>query len=137
MTQVITTYNMTLTTRMRVETDNSADEPVIHISFGVYRARVVCGRVWRWQAGDEREPARLMGRCKKDHDAALLQCALALKLLEQSDLASDAPGYPAQTVHVPLAQARAAADRLAGEGWLEADEALAAYVSDDMARHVQ
>lgn len=58
---------------------------------GPYTARIVVGRVWRWQVGDEREPARFAGRTTRGFEDAREACALAVRLLELVDAGSDVP----------------------------------------------
>lgn len=59
-----------------------------------YTARIVEGRVWRWQVGDDREPARLSGRTTRGMGEAQEACALAVRLLELSDAGADVEGLP-------------------------------------------
>lgn len=61
------------------------------VSGGRYTARIVVGRVWRWQVGDTREPARLAARTTRGFEDAREACALAVRLLELVDAGSDVP----------------------------------------------
>lgn len=62
---------------------------------GRYTARIVEGRVTRWQAGDDNEPARLSGRTTRGMGEAREMCALAARLLALSDAGADVEGLPA------------------------------------------
>lgn len=61
---------------------------------GPYRARIQGGRVWRWQVGDEREPARLMGRTTRGWPEAAEAVKAAIRLLELTDDGADVEGLP-------------------------------------------
>lgn len=73
---------------------SEGDDAVIYGYQDPYTARIVEGRVTRWQVGDEREPTRLAGRTTRGMNEAQEACALAVQLLELSDAGADVQGLP-------------------------------------------
>ena len=69
-------------------------EGVYYAHAGRYTARIVEGRVWRWQVGDDNEPARMSGRTTRGMSEAQEACALAVRMLELSDAGADVEGLP-------------------------------------------
>lgn len=73
---------------------SEGDEAVVYGYQAPYTARIVEGRVWRWQVGDEREACRIAGRTTRGMREAQQMCALAMRLLALSDEGADVEGLP-------------------------------------------
>lgn len=84
--------------------EGAAGERVLRATWGAYNARIVEGRVWRWQVGTDASPDLYGGRIVGTLDDVQAACfhALSLCLLgEKSDVLRGTPIDPAAIANAP------------------------------------